>query len=210
MLRYDLEKARSAWLETIESGQPRIEAEAGDFLKATNSEGDKIDFHALRHTTATWLIDEGADLKTLQSIMRHSTIKLTIDLYGHLYPGSEAAAASKLRLLFAPENRQRATGTETALKRPLQRPACETLQTVAIGCEAEPISDELIEIDSTNEKSGETNVFAALSAMRALGLEPRTQGLKVHLDSKQFIVPWEALKRVLQRLKLPGNNGAAE
>ncbi len=179
MLRNDLERARGLWLETIEAGQQRIEADAGDFLKASNSEGDKIDFHALRHTTATWLIAEGADIKTVQSVMRHSTIKLTMDLYGHLYPGSEAAAVSKLRVLFAPENRQRATGTEPDHKRQLQRSGCETMLPGASRCEIEVFLDGSSEIDSTNEKSGETNVFAALNAMRALGLEPRTQGLKV-------------------------------
>ncbi len=179
MLRYDLERARNAWLNTLDLGQTRIEADAGDFLRASNSEGEKIDFHALRHTTATWLIERGADIKTVQSVLRHSTIKLTMDSYGHLYPGSEAAAVSKLRVLFAPADRQRATGTEPVLKRPLQRPGCETVRTSANQCEIEPIRDVLSETDSTNEKSGETNVFAALSAMRALGLEPRTQGLKV-------------------------------
>ena len=148
-------------------------------LKATNSEGEKIDFHALRHTTATWLIERGADIKTVQSVMRHSTIKLTMDLYGHLYPGSEAAAVSKLRLLFAPEERQRATGTESVPKRQAQRAGCEPLRVLASPCEMEGILGDITETDSTNEKSGETNDFAALRAMRALGLEPRTQGLKV-------------------------------
>ncbi len=33
---------------------------------------ERIDFHSLRHTCATWLIHAGADVKTIQSVMRHA------------------------------------------------------------------------------------------------------------------------------------------
>ena len=39
-------------------------------------------FHELRHTTATELIGEGADLKTVQAIMRHKSIRAT-EVYLH-------------------------------------------------------------------------------------------------------------------------------
>jgi len=43
--------------------------------------------HELRHTCATLLIAQGADPKAIQSQMRHSTISVTFDVYGHLFPG---------------------------------------------------------------------------------------------------------------------------
>ena len=79
MIREDIDRARNCWLTSIEAQQARLEAEQGDFLRVVNSEGEKLDFHALRHTTATWLIASGADVKSVQSVMRHSNIKLTLD-----------------------------------------------------------------------------------------------------------------------------------
>ena len=53
MIREDIDRARSAWLATFQGVQERIEAEAGDLLRSIDSEGERIDFHALRHTTAS-------------------------------------------------------------------------------------------------------------------------------------------------------------
>ena len=100
MLREDLEVARQAWLDTKKDPQTRIEADASDFLQSVDSDNERIDFHSLRHTCATWLIHAGADVKTIQSVMRHADIKLTLDRYGHLFPGSEADAVARLRSAF--------------------------------------------------------------------------------------------------------------
>jgi integrase len=77
-----------------------LEADESDFLQSVDSDGERIDFHSLRHTCATWLIHSGADVKTIQSVMRHADIKLTLDRYGHLFPGSEAEAVARLRDAF--------------------------------------------------------------------------------------------------------------
>ncbi|MBN2474708.1 MAG: hypothetical protein JXB62_08870, partial [Pirellulales bacterium] len=37
--------------------------------------------------------------KTVQSVMRHSTITLTMDTYGHLFPGQEAEAVSRFPVM---------------------------------------------------------------------------------------------------------------
>jgi integrase len=100
MLREDLEAARQAWLKTKHDPQERLEADESDFLQSVDSDGERIDFHSLRHTCATWLIHSGADVKTIQSVMRHADIKLTLDRYGHLFPGSEAEAVARLRDAF--------------------------------------------------------------------------------------------------------------
>ena len=112
MLREDLEAARQAWLDTKKNPKARMEADECDFLKSVDSDDERIDFHSLRHTCATWLIHAGADVKTIQSVMRHADIKLTLDKYGHLFPGSEADAVAKLRFAFHSNAALLATGTE--------------------------------------------------------------------------------------------------
>jgi integrase len=111
MLREDLEAARQAWLKTNRDPQERLEADESDFLQSIDSDGGRIDFHSLRHTCATWLIHAGADVKTIQSVMRHADIKLTLDRYGHLFPGSEAEAVARLRHAFQANDAVLATGT---------------------------------------------------------------------------------------------------
>jgi predicted Zn-ribbon and HTH transcriptional regulator len=47
----------------------------------------KIRFHHLRHTTASLLLMQGADLAAVQRIMRHQDPRITTEVYGHLAPG---------------------------------------------------------------------------------------------------------------------------
>lgn len=49
-------------------------------------------FHTLRHTHATWLILQGADIVTVKERLGHSKESITLELYGHLMPGRDAAA----------------------------------------------------------------------------------------------------------------------
>jgi hypothetical protein len=44
----------------------------------------KIRFHHLRHTTASLLLMNGADLAAVQRIMRHQDPRITTEVYGHL------------------------------------------------------------------------------------------------------------------------------
>ena len=111
MLRADLADARLKWLDTFDDAQDRIERDASDFLRSTDSEEERIDFHSLRHTTATWLIQSGADIKTVQAILRHSDIKLTLQRYGHLYKGAESDAVARIRDAFTQPMEQLKTGT---------------------------------------------------------------------------------------------------
>ena len=43
-------------------------------------------FHDLRHYYALLLISSGLDVKVVQTRMRHSSAKTTLDTYGHLCP----------------------------------------------------------------------------------------------------------------------------
>lgn len=43
--------------------------------------------HDLRHTAASLAIRSGADVKQVQAMLGHRTATMTLDLYGHLWPG---------------------------------------------------------------------------------------------------------------------------
>jgi len=84
-LRRDLEAARAAWLAQQGIGDDeRARRERSDFLKATDSEGRKVDFHALRVTYCTSLARAGVSLVVAQRLMRHSDPKLTANTYTRL------------------------------------------------------------------------------------------------------------------------------
>ena len=56
----------------------------------------KIRFHDLRHTYASLLIDQGQYPKYIQAQLGHSSINMTMDIYGHLMKGVNRKAASCL------------------------------------------------------------------------------------------------------------------
>ena len=177
IFREDMERARTAWLKTVVDAQERIEAEQGDFLKGNDSEGEQLDFHSLRHTTATWLIQAGADIKTVQSVMRHSDIKLTLDRYGHLFPGAEADAVARMREAFIQP--ARLTGTSDHPQQFQQHSGREGVRQGAKGRHSEALQIDRFGHEKTLVSQRFTEKNQGLGAMRALGLEPRTQGLKV-------------------------------
>ncbi len=55
-----------------------------------------IRIHDLRHSYASSLLQAGESLQYVKQQLRHSTIKLTVDLYGHLIPSANRAAIAKL------------------------------------------------------------------------------------------------------------------
>lgn len=57
---------------------------------------EKIGFHECRHTFASLMIAARVNPKALQTFMGHASITMTLDLYGHLLPGTEDEAASLL------------------------------------------------------------------------------------------------------------------
>jgi integrase len=49
----------------------------------------KYGLHAFRHFFASWAIEQGFSQKKLQALMGHSSIQMTFDTYGHLFPSAE-------------------------------------------------------------------------------------------------------------------------
>ena len=111
MLRADLSAARVARLnEAGTDATERVKREGSDFLLAEDHDGQIIDFHALRHTCGAWAALGGASPKAIQTLMRHSSITLTLDTYGHLLP--DEAAETVARMPFVEPIRLSMTGTD--------------------------------------------------------------------------------------------------
>ena len=60
----------------------------------------KIRFHDLRHTYASLLLESGTDIKTVSSLLGHSTIAITADIYTHVLEGTKKKAAAQLSSLI--------------------------------------------------------------------------------------------------------------
>ncbi len=101
---------RAAWLKGfLGDAQGYANHEMSDFLRVRTSTGEVLDFHALRHTCGAWLAIRGVAPKVIQSVMRHSTIKLTLDTYGHLIDGAESKAVEQGAMMF---EQAKLTGTD--------------------------------------------------------------------------------------------------
>ncbi len=125
MLRGDIAAARRDWLKAAKHDPDEYERRTqSDFLSEKNHEGETLDFHSLRHTCGGWAAMSGAHPKAIQAIMRHSTITLTMDTYGHLFPGQEADTVARLpRMLGDGPKALRATGTADYTAEGAQRQA---------------------------------------------------------------------------------------
>lgn len=63
-----------------------------------------IKFHGLRHTYATRLFELGENPKTVQKLLGHSNIGITLDTYTHVLENMKADAVSKLNDLYVNNN----------------------------------------------------------------------------------------------------------
>ena len=82
-------------------------------IPVRDDSGRILNFHALRHTTGSWLAAAGVHPKIIQRILRHSTITLTMDTYTHPFAVDEAAAIQRLPNLN-PDHKLLAAATGTA------------------------------------------------------------------------------------------------
>ncbi len=64
---------------------------------------ERITLHECRHTFASLLIAAGENPKAVQEFLGHSTITITFDLYGHLFPGSRDEARARMDIYIAAE-----------------------------------------------------------------------------------------------------------
>ncbi len=62
----------------------------------TKAKLHEVRVHDLRHTYASLLIQQGESLAYVKEQLGHSSIQVTVDVYGHLVPGSNRAAVDRL------------------------------------------------------------------------------------------------------------------
>jgi integrase len=63
----------------------------------------RVKFHALRHTHASVLIRAGVDILTISRRLGHYKASVTLDTYGHLIEGADAAAAEAIAEVLQPK-----------------------------------------------------------------------------------------------------------
>lgn len=93
------EKAKSEFVFTDSNGLPFGDIKKS-FSAAVKRAGlENFRFHDLRHTFGSYLVMQGADLKTVQRIMGHKDIRMTLR-YAHLSPRYVQEAVESLDKLW--------------------------------------------------------------------------------------------------------------
>ena len=199
MLHRDVKAAHKAWLKAAKDNpDERLRREQSDFLAVVNHEGERLDFHSLRHSCGVWLAMAGSHPKTIQAVMRHSTITLTMDTYGHLVPGQVEDAIDRVREMLQPPTSLKATGTDDAAtrsadeaQRQAHRTGREKWRLDTGGCESHQVnapdrlSEEAPERPRENADGGEILPVDASpdEEIGPLGFEPRLT------DSESVVLP---------------------
>lgn len=90
-----------------EKGEPlsrdRLQAEISRIVKRIQAEGHdfpRITPHIFRHTFATRAIEAGMPPQVLKTILGHSSLAMTMDLYSHVLPDTKAAEMEKIAGAF--------------------------------------------------------------------------------------------------------------
>ncbi len=73
----------------------KIVADAIGMNNGVTDRRQKLVFHSLRHTYASWLVEQGVDLYTVKELMGHGTLAMT-ERYSHLAPDTLRRAVKTL------------------------------------------------------------------------------------------------------------------
>lgn len=65
----------------------------------------EISFHGLRHTSATLLIGEKVDIRTVSARLGHNQVSTTLNIYSHSLKAADKKAADSLENLLAKKNK---------------------------------------------------------------------------------------------------------
>lgn len=97
------------WLFTTELGQPlNYRRWKIEWARAQQTAGLVVKTHSLRHFTASALIGGGASVKSVQTVLGHSSAAITLRVYSHLWPGDEDRTRSVMdAALTAPADQVR-------------------------------------------------------------------------------------------------------
>jgi integrase len=64
--------------------------------------GQRFGFHNFRHGLASWLVNQGTDVKTVQGLLRHANVSTTLGLYAHRVNSSMMAAQDSMMRALQP------------------------------------------------------------------------------------------------------------
>jgi len=67
--------------------------------------GQRFGFHNFRHGLASWLVNQGTDVKTVQGLLRHANVTTTLGLYAHQVNASMMAAQDSMMRALKPGSR---------------------------------------------------------------------------------------------------------
>lgn len=70
----------------------------------------EVNFHGLRHTSATLLISQNVDISTVSKRLGHARTSTTMDIYSHSLQKSDVAASDKLQDLFSKKSKNKKHG----------------------------------------------------------------------------------------------------
>jgi len=80
-----------------EGGMPSPAAISSAVSKIAKRAGLSIrTVHGMRHSTGSWLLNAGVDVRTVAAILRHSTPTTTLNVYAHELEGAQAQAVRNL------------------------------------------------------------------------------------------------------------------
>ncbi|MFC2005196.1 site-specific integrase [Chloroflexota bacterium] len=106
------------------------------FRRITNKAGLKdLRIHDLRHTHASLMLTAGVHPKVFSERLGHANIGITLDIYSHVLPGLQEAAAEKFDMIFDEEenenldaNVSKMLASEEEVEcRPYRSRTCDTL-----------------------------------------------------------------------------------
>jgi integrase len=60
--------------------------------------GQRFGFHNFRHSLATFLVNRGTDVKTIQGLLRHAKVTTTLDLYSQSIDASKLSAQKEMAM----------------------------------------------------------------------------------------------------------------
>ena len=72
--------------------------------------------HDLRHTYASRLLQNGESVVYVKEQLGHSSIQVTVDIYGHLVPGANRAAVNRLDQVCSPTDHTPPAATPAQLQ----------------------------------------------------------------------------------------------
>jgi integrase len=81
----------------------------------------RITMHELRHTYTSLALLRGVDLKEVSRRLGHSTVRITLDTYQHLYPEQDQAAALSSEELLGGKAEEKPDEISSAVKLPSKR-----------------------------------------------------------------------------------------